>query len=321
MAECVLSTEDLFKCYYGTCKPDDDTLEPTEYPTYLPTEDPVDDNKKCDDKCTKEYDPVCCKIDGKEDQFDNRCLAECSIKWDDLFKCYYGICKEDDDTEEPSTPPTPQPTPKPTRSPTKGGCKDECRDADYDPVCCQLNKGDIEFDNRCLAECELSLEDMFKCYYGKCPDKDRTDQPSYDPTEYPSFFPSEIPTENPTDDDTKPPKPTPKPTKSPSVMVPTPESTEDCDEKCESAEYKPVCCDGTTFDNRCLAECELHLDELLRCYYGKCPDKTDMPTYDPTFYPSGMPTPEPTEFPTIDDSSDSFDGQFLSAGLCCLLVG
>jgi len=240
---------------------------------------------------------------------------------DDVTHCYYDKCRGGgDDTYDPTMNPTPQPTPKPTRAPTDdGNCGDQCKGAPYNPVCCQLRDGDVEFDNRCLAECELPEHDMYRCYYGTCDSGEYTEEP----TEYPSEFPSFLPSIDPTEDPTRRPPRTPSPTR----MEPTPEPTQDCEKKCESSDYDPVCCDGTTYDNRCFAACDgVSFEDLQRCHYGECDEGTPTPTMDPTFYPSGFPTPEPTEFPTIDSGSDSADA-FIAGGIvnaddiCCSEAG
>ena len=89
-----------------------------------------------------------------------------------------------------------------------------------------------------------------------------------------------------------PPKPvvTDEPTEFPSYL-PTEDPTQDCFGQCDSADYEPLCCDGVTFDNRCVAECDLTLTDLFKCYYGVC--RGDIDTEEPTEYPTYIPTEDP----------------------------
>ena len=109
----------------------------------------------------------------------------------------------------------------------------------------------MEFSGVCDAEC-CGIEDPENnknCYFGRC-----TLSPSLDPTNDPTFQPTLNPSISPTDPPTK--KPTPSPTY----------------EICHCALiHAPVCCEGRTYDNACLAECHLHVDDATKeCVTGQC---------------------------------------------------
>ena len=120
-----------------------------------------------------------------------------------------------------------------------------------DPICCYVDEDrEYDFASPCDAECALDIEDAENhknCYLGKC-----TLQPTTDPTGSPTIDPTVRPSKNPT------PSPTDKPTPSPTYKI------------CHCAiHHEPVCCEGRTYDNACLAECHLHVDDAdLECVEG-----------------------------------------------------
>ena len=122
----------------------------------------------------------------------------------------------------------------------------------YDPICCYFMGQEYDFASPCDAECALQIEDAENhkdCYLGLC-----TLNPTGDPTRDPTTDPTVKPTSSPTND------PTQKPTLSPTY------------EMCHCALFHaPVCCEGRTYDNACLAECHLHVDDAsLECVEGVC---------------------------------------------------
>ena len=290
-------------------------------PSISPSNDPTWKLAECEDLCTEEYDPYCCN---DEENFDNRCLAECVYPILSTWNCDYGRCNITDPTADPTvhptndqmvdltsgptsdaiSVPTQSPTPSPTVPPTNPVI--ELTAAPTDDTT-RGSTGIPTFNPTTDPTTETTKHPT------KAPTADATKQLTGEPTHHPTRVPKTDPSSPAVTPTTVSPTTNPTsliPTNSPMTGVPSISPTDDptwelteCEDLC-TEEYDPYCCnDEEDFDNRCLAECVYPILSTWNCDWGPC--ETADPTEDPTMPPTKDSTVDVTTKPTSDPAPTS----------------